>query len=324
MWLAGLGNLESAVQSGWRRVKKHLDGLSAPRKAILDVSERPLVVTGSCHAALMFGSLEPDVGEHDVLTLAKAMIDLYEPGTASRQNPTICRDVPIEESRSRPWAQGYELAEEVHDYFDSKFKAADAVDVRGAIEALGIDVRERELSDENVRGAAIAGPDHRPGIVVNMRHAANGYESGYRFTLAHELCHILFDREAGNRLAIASGPWAPRDIERRANAFSAMFLMPTSLVRRVVDGLGDMPLASFEGVSHAVEKLGAGRESVLRHLTNLGFIDESDRQRLEKSPPEGGNRSGLASGGGAGDSGGGRLAADGPLANPVRSGRKQP
>ena len=42
-----------------------------------------------------------------------------------------------------------------------------------------------------------------------------------RFTLAHELCHMLHDRSYGARLAIASGPWAPWGIEKRANALLA-------------------------------------------------------------------------------------------------------
>ena len=127
---------------------------------------------------------------------------------------------------------------------------------------------------------SIAGPRHRPGIIVNSNHAANGHPSGYRFTLAHELCHLLFDREAGRRLAIASGPWAPRDVERRANAFAAMLLMPTSLVQQAVATLS-APVATVEGVREVASRLRAGRSAVLNHLKNLGFIDEVDQQRIE-------------------------------------------
>jgi len=45
-------------------------------------------------------------------------------------------------------------------------------------------------------------------------------------------CHILFDREYGTKWALASGPWAPRDLERRANAFAAMLLMPPGLLAK--------------------------------------------------------------------------------------------
>ena len=51
-----------------------------------------------------------------------------------------------------------------------------------------------------------------------------GTRTRRRFTLAHELCHLIHDRGYGARLAIASGPWAPADVEQRANAFAAMLL----------------------------------------------------------------------------------------------------
>ena len=154
------------------------------------------------------------------------------------------------------------------------------VDIDGLIETLGVTVEELELSDHGVRGVSVAGPQHRPGIVINSRHVANADSAGRRFTLAHELCHLLFDRDAGRRLAIASGPWAPRDIERRANAFAAMLLMPVSLVQHAVSRL-TVSLATREGVTMVRDRLQVGRSAVLSHLKNLGFIDETDRQRIE-------------------------------------------
>jgi hypothetical protein len=43
----------------------------------------------------------------------------------------------------------------------------------------------------------------------------------------------LHDKEI-RAVAIASGPWAPVDLERRANAFAAMFSMPRDVVRRAI------------------------------------------------------------------------------------------
>jgi hypothetical protein len=66
---------------------------------------------------------------------------------------------------------------------------------------------------------------------------------------------MLFDRGYGARLAIASGPWAPRDVEARANAFGAMLLMPTEL--------------------HTSYK------ATLEHLKNLNFLSEEEHDRIE-------------------------------------------
>ena len=147
------------------------------------------------------------------------------------------------------------------------------------MEAFGVRVETLELSDDKVRGVSIAGPQHSPGIFVNGRHPANAGKAGRRFTLAHELCHLLFDRERGRPLAVASGPWAPRAIEKRANAFAAMLLMPTSLVKRALAAL-PVAVATTEGVDEVAKRLRVGRLPVLNHLADLGFVDDMDRQRL--------------------------------------------
>ena len=286
-WLAGLGTTGRGVQVGWRRAAARLSGLAAkPRRALLEAEETPLVVTGSCHAALMFGSLAPDVKARDVQELARATVDLYAPEGDTGRIGELGRAAPVAESASRPWDQGYELAEEIHEHFDGAFERDDCVDVKALIEALGVRIGTLDLSDEKVRGVSIAGPHHRSAILVNKRYGANAGEAGRRFTLAHELCHLLFDRERGRPLAVASGPWAPRAIEQRANAFAAMLLMPTSLLKRTLAGL-TVAVATKEAVDEVAERLRTGRLAVLNHLTSLGFVDDMDRQRLEDrvSPP---------------------------------------
>ena len=280
-WLAGLGTTARGVQTGWRRATENLSSLAAhPRRAMLEAKGTPLVITGSCQAALMFGSLEPTVKSHDVTRLAQAMADLFDPQGEPREESTVVRAVPIGESGSPAREQGYELAEEVHEFFNGEFERGSFVDIDKLIEALGIEVARLDLSDDKVRGCAIAGPKHRLGIFFNGRHASNADAAGHRFTLAHELCHVLFDREREHSLAVASGPWAPHAIERRADAFAAMLLMPVFLVKRVVAEFVDS-IATIEKVDDVASRLRAGRCDVICHLTNLGFFDESDHQRLE-------------------------------------------
>ena len=282
MWLAGLGMDEDTVRTGWQRIRGSLSKVvEAPRRAMLDVpDESPLVIIGSCHAALMFGSLAPDVSKEDVEALARTMVELYSPEGERETIRAICRSAPVEESGSTSWSQGYELAEELHEWLDMRFVTEDSVHVRRMIKHLGVTAGELKLSDEKIRGVAVVGPQHRAGVFVNTRHEANAYLSGTRFTLAHELCHLLFDREAGSRLAMASGPWAPRDVERRANAFAAMLLMPRDLVQRTVSTV-TVRLDTVEGIGQVANRLRAGFLATLRHLTNLGFIDETEQERIQ-------------------------------------------
>ena len=296
-WLAGLGTTGRGVRAGWRRAVENLSDLEAPpRQAMLKTLETPLAITGSCHAALMFGSLAPDVTEADVLKLARATVGLHAPGGEAAAMGGMCRGSAHRGVRLPPMGPGIRIGRGGPRAFRRRLRAGERVDAERLIEALGVHIDELKLSDEKVRGVSIAGPQHRPGIFVNGRHASNGHEAGRRFTLAHELCHLLFDREQGRALAVASGPWAPRAIEQRANAFAAMLLMPASLVKRTLAKLAGA-VDTKEVVNAMAERLGAGRRPVLNHLANLGFVDETDRRQLEgqlstssvrrKEPPSG-------------------------------------
>ena len=280
MWLAGLGTDEKTVRAGWRRVTGYLAGYAdGARRAILEPLESPLVVTGSCHATLMFGSVSPSIRKRDVVELARLMIDLHAPQGARSAIDEACHSVSLEEAATPPWYQGYELAESVHDYLDPEHVEGETVDVEGVLEKQGVTIVDRQLSDATIRGVAIDGERHSPGILVNSSNSTNAHPFGRRFTLAHEFCHLLFDRDVGAHLAIASGPWAPHDVERRANAFAAMFLMPNELVRRAVSALPGS-LEEKDAVHSVANRLQTSFESTLWHLKNLGYIDDVTRQRI--------------------------------------------
>ena len=244
----------------------------------------PLVVDGSCHAALMYGSVAPTITKNDMLTLARSMIGLHSTDPEAEKLAAVCRAVPLA-ANDRPWFQGYELAEEFHDQLGD----IDTVDIEGTLGELGVEVVEIELADTSVRGVAVAGPHHRPGIAWNSACPFNQNPEGQRFTFAHELCHILFDRDVGKRLAIVSGRWAPLGIEQRANAFAAMLLMPAELVKSAVGGLNG-PVVSASDVTVVSTRLQTGFAATLWHLHNLGIIDDFDRQRIQAECRPAGSR----------------------------------
>ena len=281
MWLAGLGVDEETVRQGWNRFKRRIAALSRAQQSVLTATsgDSPLVVEGSCHAALMFGTMAPNVTRSDVMLLAESLLRLTSPDGDPEPMARRCRAEPIGDSAEPPWQQGYGLAEELHDNLDGRMDG-EPVDVVAILERLGVDVAEASLSDESIRGVAIAGPRHRSGIVWNRNNHFNADARGRRFTLAHELCHLLFDRSAGQRLAVASGPWALPSLEQRANAFAAMLLMPTETVRTVVAGMNE-PIASRQGVESVADRMETGFTATLRHLRNLGFVDDSSVQRIE-------------------------------------------
>ena len=210
--------------------------------------------------------------------MAQKLVQFYDPSGESGNLRRVVKDVPVEGGDERSWKQGYQLAERCLEAIDGAIARDLPVAVESLFDHFGISVEPIELHDKSVRAVALAGPKHRPAVLVNDNVAYRSVQTR-RFTLAHELCHILHDRTYGATLALASGPSAPVDVEKRANAFAAMLLMPTDLVRSVVRKVTsrlDSPDAIWE-VANAFQ---TSFTATLDHLWNLGHIDEVTRDAL--------------------------------------------
>lgn len=287
-WLAGLpahartvdrlkGASADQFKESWERISSTLKRFRPEQavEAALAAEETPLILVGSCQASLLFGSVAPTVSEADVYTLAKVLIKQYSRENPNQELEKLSRSIPPDEG-SLIWEQGYDLAESLHDVLDL---TADWVDVRSVIRNLGIHQLRRELNDTSIRGCSIVGPQHKPTVVINKSWRYSGSPAGVRFTLAHELCHLLYDRSHGKRVAIASGPWAPRSIEKRANAFAAMFLMPPHLIEQAIADSPD-PITELTGVRTVARKLRVGVVAAVEHLCNLTLMTEIERDEL--------------------------------------------
>lgn len=139
---------------------------------------------------------------------------------------------------------------------------------------LGLTVAEVNLSDTGVRAVTLLHADGRAVVVVNTAYERGTADHVVRFTLTHELAHLIYDRAGAGRLAIASGPWTPARIERRANGFAAGLLMPEPLLRLHTGrdpGWPDDP-GSLVRVAQA---LGVGVTALAQRLQNVGMISRS-------------------------------------------------
>ena len=224
----------------------------------------------------MYGTLSPSIEEDDLLALAARQIDAFRPEREDTRLDALARS---EAMREPAWRQGYELADEILIDLELAGDTAAAIPIESCLEELGVEVEDVALGDAKIRGVAFTSPEHRPTILVNTGHRANHSAAGRRFTLAHELCHLLFDRSHGRELALASGPWAAADIERRANAFAAMFLMPTERIRQSINEIG--AIRERAQVHTIASRLQTGFLATLEHLTNLGFLGQAERQAIE-------------------------------------------
>lgn len=230
------------------------------------------------YAALMFGSVSPTITQSDVVTLAKLIVEGTRPGCDVALEDYV-ENRPIR-ADGRIWNQGYDLAMDLLSAIKAVSARTRHIDVRAIIERLGIDVREDlVLDDETIRGVAICGPDvEPPRIFLNSHHPRHNSELAKRFSLAHELCHLLYDRGYSKRLAIASGDWAPIDVEKRANAFAAMFLMPATLIQSYVKRNGS--ISTWSDIRSFAEQLQVSARAAFAHLENLNVLKPSDALRI--------------------------------------------
>jgi Zn-dependent peptidase ImmA (M78 family) len=274
-------SLICGLQSGTRDVLLARNSFRAPWLTPFTSEQRTrLVVAQSPQYCLMFGSFAPDIDEQDVKQLIDVVASIQHPHQENQLLKTLVRDEPIRSALERPWKRGYALAEDLHEALNGRHRKDAMIDVEGLFADLEICVTTVELNDTTIRALAIAGENCRPSVAINSRYK---YQDSHprRFTLAHELCHLLHDRTHGVRLALASGPWAPVDVEKRANAFAAMFLMPPELIQTVVDE-ENIALDSVKGIWAVSNRLGVSFTAVVEHVCNLGFIDQETRNELKQ------------------------------------------
>lgn len=173
--------------------------------------------------------------------------------------------------------------------------------MRRLVGELGIITRfvDPHQLDARIDGASFLGP--HPAILVTL---LGGGEKWWhtRMTLAHELCHLLFDRaeldpEHRRRFFVFS-PNSPNsrsrrpprwhlfehfeDLEARANAFAGEFLAPTTGVRRLVSAAN---ASSPESVALLCDHYKIGWETAVNRLTNTFSLSEDQRQRMLDWPP---------------------------------------
>ncbi len=85
------------------------------------------------------------------------------------------------------------------------------------------------------------------------------------------------------RHRVASGPWAPLDIEQRANAFAAALLVPhRTLDDEVRSAEEQEPLPGTEAIQALARRYSVSRLAVIDRLYNLGYLDRSARGRLRQ------------------------------------------
>lgn len=133
-----------------------------------------------------------------------------------------------------PYQQGAALAEDLRRRLSLGVRAIPSMHDLVASALPSIAVLYADLGREGPAGLSFVDPTRGPAIVLNLR-GKNENAAVRRFSLAHELCHLLADWNHADPLASISGyvtdAALPR--EQRANGFAVRLLCPETVVQRL-------------------------------------------------------------------------------------------
>jgi Zn-dependent peptidase ImmA (M78 family) len=187
----------------------------------------------------------------------------------------------------------------------SAYEVRDRLDLGDAAVPSMIELFEKKLQvptfwatpdeiDSNIDGASTREPI--AAVLVNL---VGGAERWWRtrMTLAHELCHLLFDSmpNATQQHMVMFSPHRERDLrgtssfqfyelpvplermEKRANAFAAHFMAPGRAIRALVPR---SDATSESAITLLCQHFGIGRVTAINQLSNVFSLSKQERARM--------------------------------------------
>lgn len=171
--------------------------------------------------------------------------------------------------RGMDTAQGAQLAAYAQQRFVDRGLDPTNVDLAGAMEeAFGIDVA---ISDLGPKFDGLAVNNDEVKLIIAGQSAVPWRQ---RFTIAHELAHLLAGDDQG--LHLDENIYHQTETERRANAFAAALLMPEPLLRESV-GRSAVSAADFARLAC---RLRVSPSALALRLQNLRLVDAGTGARF--------------------------------------------
>ncbi|MCX4244465.1 ImmA/IrrE family metallo-endopeptidase [Paraliomyxa miuraensis] len=242
-------------------------------------AERPGLVAHLTVPALLFRSANPRLTTADLEALMRLAIAVPEAPDGRNALANLQEHRPPPFGAMAITEDGYERALELRHALGiepHRPLTGDTDLERILMPRLGVRVVDVRLDDSHVDGIAVVSSGRVPLVAVNLSGRFSRTPWGRRMTLAHELCHLLYDLDSNGMVGVVSNPWAPQVLERRANAFAAMFLMPPDAVRAL------LPVEARDWTTDvlqaAMRTLGVGKSALTWHLYNLGLVSASERE----------------------------------------------
>ncbi|AFE06703.1 transcriptional regulator [Corallococcus coralloides DSM 2259] len=163
---------------------------------------------------------------------ARDLLDLQSELRPSRGGFERFASRPLASTADAPFKLGDELAREVRKQLVIQGPIISMRDL--AQETLGIPIIAAELSADGPDAFSVYAPGRRAAIILNLQ-GKNTHPLVRRFSIAHEVGHVLFDRPGMGAFGVACkvDPGRGLDIESRANAFAMRLLLPHTQITQL-------------------------------------------------------------------------------------------
>lgn len=134
-------------------------------------------------------------------------------------------------------------------------------------ELLNVEVYETNFKDTNLSGV-ISKKDDRVVILT----AVNECYNRTRFTVAHELGHLMLHMNKSEVIEEYHRGNKRTKQESEANAFAAALLMPMELIRENFEYLEKINLPDYKKIQILAEMFKVSESSLMYRISNLGLI----------------------------------------------------
>ncbi|MBY0522628.1 MAG: ImmA/IrrE family metallo-endopeptidase [Gemmataceae bacterium] len=224
-----LGNTASAGYSAVRRYNPEVTNKWLLHSGFLAGDAQDFAATGTSRHPVV-GLLRSSQGSSLKPGDCEAILKLLRPSIAVSYAKLrdLAKGLLAAINSHEPWESGYRLARSIRERLG--LAPTVHIDMDRLVHETGVTIADVALDDPAILGACVGAPDYAPLVVLNLNCEDAKGISGRRVTLAHEFCHLLFDRAGFRSLARFEGAGADSDrlIEMRANAFAIELLVPMS------------------------------------------------------------------------------------------------
>lgn len=269
----------SRIESGDRSVDSlELASIArAVNRSVLDLLEANPAIEG-LEIAARWESIDNQFAVRSALTRVLDLVRMHSLLTEQRKSSSFDRSeswLPRVEGERSPVEQGVKLAELIRKDWSIEDDPIPPSFVSLVEDQSGLNVN-LEPMNQQVAGLCARVDDYSIAMIDSSSTAGR-----QRFTVAHELCHYLLGDgeltdESGQGLVIDETISAQRDVEKRANAFAASFLMPRASIERYRRNRD----LTEEVIVELQYTFGVSLDAMLWQLFNFGWITRHRRQQV--------------------------------------------